>query len=197
MKPENASFITIVSGLPRSGTSMMMRMLEAGGMPVLTDRVRAADADNPIGYYELEVVKQLSRGTAADTAWLHGARGKAVKVIYRLLYHLPGDRRYKVIYLKRRLEEVVASQKAMVERRRTTGSTLGDPALIEAFDAETRKAERWLKGQENFIMLRLDYRAIIEDPHHGVAEVGRFLDLDLDLDAMAGVIDSGLYRQRV
>src|SRR6516162_10352886 len=105
------SIITIVSGLPRSGTSMMMRMLEAGGMPILSDNIRRADADNPNGYYEFEPVKHLSQ----DSSWLRDAYGKAVKMVYRLLYELPLEHKYKVLMINRRIEEVVASQDAMLQ----------------------------------------------------------------------------------
>src|SRR5690242_7444054 len=103
-------FLIIVSGLPRSGTSMMMRMLEHGGIPVLTDRVRTADDDNPNGYYEFEAVKQ----TRKDPSWLAGREGKAVKMVYRLLYDLPADRNYRVLFMRRKLEEVLASQRTML-----------------------------------------------------------------------------------
>ena len=90
--------VTIVSGLPRSGTSMMMKMLEAGGIELLIDRVRVADADNPKGYYEFERVKQIE----TDQAWLPEAQGKAVKMISALLRHLPADCRYRIIFMERR-----------------------------------------------------------------------------------------------
>src|SRR5262245_57703089 len=112
MSSEEPAFITIVSGLPRSGTSLMMRMLEAGGMPVLVDNIRAADEDNPAGYYEFEPVKQ----TSADNAWVKLAVGKAVKVVYRLLYDLPAGFRYRVLFMQRDMAEVLASQRKMLER---------------------------------------------------------------------------------
>src|SRR5262245_35974300 len=107
MAVATAEFLTIVSGLPRSGTSMMMRMLETGGLPVLTDDVRTPDDDNPNGYYEFEAVKQ----TKQDDSWLQSSEGKAVKMVYRLLYDLPKDRSYKVLFMRRKMEEVLASQK--------------------------------------------------------------------------------------
>ena len=107
-----AEFLTVVSGLPRSGTSMMMRMLEQGGLPVLIDGVRTADDDNPNGYYEFEAVKQ----TREDASWLEGSEGKAVKMVYRLLYDLPPDRAYRVLFMTRNLDEVLASQRVMLTR---------------------------------------------------------------------------------
>ena len=106
--------ITIVSGLPRSGTSMMMKMLEAGGIPPLTDEIRTADTDNPKGYYEFERVKKMDKG---DTAWLENAQGKSVKVISALLKHLPSDYRYRVIFMRRDMSEILASQKKMLDHR--------------------------------------------------------------------------------
>src|SRR5215207_9218271 len=85
--------VVIVSGLPRSGTSMMMRMLAEGGLPVLTDELRGADDDNPQGYLELEVVRQLKEG---NVRWLENAQGKAVKVISSLLDYLPREYPYKI-----------------------------------------------------------------------------------------------------
>ncbi|HNY87520.1 MAG TPA: hypothetical protein PKN23_13545, partial [Candidatus Hydrogenedentes bacterium] len=105
--------IVVVSGLPRSGTSMMMRMLAAGGMPLFTDGVRAADSDNPLGYFEHEAVKRLRE----DASWVPGAAGKAVKVVSALLPALPEGFQYRVILMRRPLEEVLASQRRMFGRR--------------------------------------------------------------------------------
>src|SRR5687768_1736541 len=105
--------ITVVSGLPRSGTSMMMKMLEAGGLEPVVDHVRKPDEDNPKGYYEFERVKALEN----DREWLPEAKGKFVKVISMLLRHLPADHRFKVIFMQRNMPEVLASQKKMLVRR--------------------------------------------------------------------------------
>ena len=118
MSFQPGSFVTLVSGLPRSGTSMMMQMLHAGGIPAVTDNIRLADKDNERGYYELEAVKR----TKDDASWLRDAPGKAVKVIYLLLYDLPTDYTYRVIFMNRNLDEVLASQRAMLERRRAKRS---------------------------------------------------------------------------
>ena len=118
MKP--LPFITIVSGLPRSGTSMMMQVIEAGGIPALTDNPRARDEDNPQGYYEFEPVKQ----TRDDPSWVPGARGKVVKMVYRLLYDLPGDQDYRVIFMRRNIDEVLTSQKKMLQRSGKPGQPL-------------------------------------------------------------------------
>src|SRR5947208_15012411 len=111
--------ITIVTGLPRSGTSVMMQMLSAGGLPPLTDGLRQPDEDNPRGYFEFEPVKQIRR----DTAWLQLAVGKAVKMVHLLLPELPLDQnhRYRVIMMRRDLSDVLASQNKMLMIKGLTG----------------------------------------------------------------------------
>ena len=104
--------IIVVSGLPRSGTSLMMQMLAAGGVEVVTDHVRTADTDNPRGYYEFELVKKIKQ----DASWLPEARGKAVKMVSQLLYDLPAGEKYRIIFLERDLDEVLVSQEKMLER---------------------------------------------------------------------------------
>jgi hypothetical protein len=196
MKPAETvgqpEFITVVSGLPRSGTSMMMRMLEAGGIPSLTDDVRKADHDNPGGYYEFEPVKQLER----DNSWLAAARDKAVKVIYLLLYNLPRNHRYKVIFMRREVEEVIASQKEMLRRRGQAGSDLSDAQLSSAFRHGVEKLEAWAEAQENFELLHVNYNDVLYDSLNTVARIERFLERGLDIDAMIRVIDVSLHRQR-
>src|SRR5512139_2049136 len=107
--------VIIVSGLPRSGTSMLMKMLEAGGVPLVTDGVRTPDEDNPKGYYEVERVKDLAN--EQDKTWLRQSKGKGLKVISYLLKSLPADVNYKVVFIRREIEEVLASQKKMLDRR--------------------------------------------------------------------------------
>jgi hypothetical protein len=183
--------ITIVSGLPRSGTSMMMRMLEAGGMPALTDQVRAADADNPRGYYEFEPVKR----TKHDASWLPGARGKAVKMVHLLLYDLPATETYRVVFMRRNLAEVVASQAAMLQRTGKQGSSLPSEQLIRVYEDQLRKVLTWLAGQRNFQTLEVDYNAIVTDPRPHVQRVAEFFD-GLDANAMIAAVEPSLYRQR-
>src|SRR5262245_64679278 len=132
-------FITLVSGLPRSGTSMMMKMLEAGGLEVLADHVRTADEDNPEGYYEFERVKKIEH----DHAWLDDARGKVVKMISALVKHLPPTHRYKVVFMRRNLEEVLASQRQMLIRRGKPTDTTSDPKMAQSLTNHPRRTEQW------------------------------------------------------
>jgi len=182
--------VTVVSGLPRSGTSLMMRMLEAGGVPPVSDGLRTADEDNPRGYYEDERVKKL----ANDDAWLDGASGRAVKVVSALLPHLPERHRYKVVFMRRDLDEVLASQAKMLERR---GEPAGDDALLRrAFVKHLEATERRLATAPNMDVLYVSYRRLVTAPDAQLARLGRFFEGALDATAMASVIEPGLYRQR-
>lgn len=185
--------VVIVSGLPRSGTSMLMKMLEAGGLPVLTDQVRAADEDNPKGYYEFERVKQLDKG---DHAWLPEAQGKAVKVISALLEHLPPDYTYRVIFVERRMEEVLASQKKMLERRGEPTDRVSDEEMARLFAKHVQRVKLWLAAQPNFSVLYVDYNRMLADPWPYVQQINRFLDGWLDEARMVEVVDPKLYRNR-
>jgi len=192
MTSPDTSPIVIVSGLPRSGTSMMMKALAAGGIAVLTDGLRTADEDNPGGYFELERVKKL----ADDTRWLSDAQGKAVKIIYRLLYKLPPSYRYQVIFMQRRLEEVIASQKLMLERQHREGSRLQDEQLLAAFRGEIMQIETWIREQPSIEVHYLDYNATLAEPQDCFEEIASFLGRRLDVAAMARVVDPSLYRNR-
>ncbi len=184
--------ITVVSGLPRSGTSMMMRMLEAGGLPALADGRRAADQDNPRGYYEYEAVKRLE----ADASWVDQARGKALKVISVLLRHLPAGYRYKVVFMQRDLREVLASQGAMLARRGKPADPSGEVRMGELFDKHLAEAERTLASRSDIDVLYVRYDAVLREPLRVSRDVDRFLGGQLDVQRMATVVDSELYRQR-
>ena len=184
--------VVIVSGLPRSGTSMMMKMLEAGGLPLVTDGLRQADPDNPKGYYEFERVKQLDKG---DTGWVAEADGKAVKVISALLQHLPPGYQYRVLFMNRRMEEVLASQRKMLERRGEQ-SDVDDEKLGELLTKHVQKVKAWLAAQPNFTMLDLDYNRMLTDPAPYARRINTFLDGVLNEERMVGVIDLNLYRNR-
>lgn len=190
-KPDD-DFITVVSGLPRSGTSLMMKMLEAAGLEVLKDDSRPADEDNPGGYYEFAPVKD----TARDAAWVPLARGKAVKVIYALLRHLPADEQYRVVLVERDLAEVVDSQATMLRRSGAMGAALSRDELIAAYRRQLDEAVRWIAAQPNFRLTTVCYNQLLVDPQPQLARVADLLALPLDTQAMAAVINPALYRQR-
>jgi len=188
-------FVTIVSGLPRSGTSMAMQMLGAGGLPALTDNMRAPDEDNPKGYYEFEPVKT----TRADPSWLTRATGKAVKMVYRLLYELPSDRAYRVVFMRRDMEEVLTSQEAML--RRLHQDSAGGPGptreqMASLFARQIQEFERWIEKQDCFAVLYVDYRDVVDQPRRQADRINEFLGGGLDTEAMAAAVSPSLYRHR-
>ena len=192
--PESASderaFITVVSGLPRSGTSLMMQMLAAGGMEPLTDRLRPADDDNPRGYFEFEPVKKLK----LDSDWLPQARGKAVKLISQLLFDLPATQSYRILFMRRDLDEVLASQTAMLARRGTPAAR--QEKLRDAFSAHLQKIGAWLDQRANMATRDVDYASLVIHPSQVAAQVNHFLGAGLDVQAMAAAVDPLLYRHR-
>lgn len=185
-------YVTVVSGAPRSGTSMMMRMLAAGGIEPLTDGLRAADRDNPHGYFEFEPVKR----TRDDPSWVPQAVGRAVKLVHLLLRDLPEGYEYRVVLMRRRLDEMVASQRRMLERLGRDPGTLSDERRQQIFAAQLDETERWLSAQPGFRFERVDYNALVADPKPHLERVSAFLG-GLDVAAMAAVIDPDLYRNRV
>jgi broad-specificity NMP kinase len=188
----NKEVITIVSGLPRSGTSMMMKMLEAGGIPALVDNIRTADEDNPKGYYEFERVKQIEH----DKSWLDDAKGKVVKMISELLKHLPSTYRYKVIFMRRKIEETLASQKQMLMRRGEPTDKVSDEKMAELFRLHTQRLEAWLAKQPNIDILYVNYSEVMSDPGDQAKKINRFLGNELNVEAMTATVDPSLYRQR-
>lgn len=190
--PVNKDFLTIVSGLPRSGTSMMMRMMETGGLPVMIDLIREADDDNPNGYYEFEAVKH----TKEDASWLDDSDGKVVKMVYRLLYDLPEDRTYYVLFMGRHLDEVLASQRVMLDRHGNGADGITDAQMRAMFQAEIDKFFKWIAVRPCFKMIRVDYNSLLADPRAELTKVNEFLGGGLDIDAMAATVDPSLYRNR-
>ncbi len=185
--------ITIVSGLPRSGTSMMMKMLDAGGLEPLIDNIRTADEDNPKGYYEFERVKGLDKG---DKDWLPEAQGKVVKVISALLKHLPDGYQYKVIFMKRRIEENLQSQKKMLIRRGEDPNKVNDDELRAMLEMHLKMVDDWLSKQPNVDLLYVPYHDMVEHPQENIATLNAFLEHTLDTAKMSEIVDGTLYRNR-
>ena len=185
--------ITVVSGLPRSGTSMMMKMLEAGGLPPLTDNVRTADEDNPKGYYEFERVKQLPKG---DVAWLSAAQGKVVKVIAALLPYLPGGYHYRVIFMQRAMPEVLASQRQMLIRRSEDPNKIPDDVIAKLFEKHLKQVNEWVSQQPNVERLDVNYNEMLKNPKPFIDQIAVFLENQLDTAQMAAMVDPSLHRQR-
>jgi hypothetical protein len=186
--------ILVVSGLPRSGTSMIMQMLHAGGMPILTDSERSADDDNPLGYFEFEPVKQLFR----NAEWIEQAVGKAVKIVVPLIPALPGRTGYRVILVERDLDEILASQAKMIERR---GAQIEDtPERRERLKQEnTRLVDRVkasLTNHPDAQMLVLQHAKVMRDPAAAAHRINLFCGGVLREESMAACVRPELHRQK-
>lgn len=182
--------IMIVSGLPRSGTSLMMQMLDSGGIEIVTDGARTADIDNPNGYYELERVKAIKR----DASWLADTRGKAFKMVSQLLYDLPDSERYRIVFMERDFDEMLASQEKMLQR-------LGRPAaprdeIKRSFTMHLDRLHLWLDKQSHIQMLRVSYNELVAEPWRHAESVCEFLGGTVDVEKMVATVDPSLYRNR-
>jgi hypothetical protein len=184
--------IVIVSGLPRSGTSMMMRMISGGGIEALTDQVRTADPDNPHGYFEFEPVK----ATRQDASWVPSAQGKVVKLVHILLRDLPDAYRYRVVMMDRDLDEVIASQVKMLERSGKRGGQLAPDALKRVFASQLGAVREWMDARPNFARLDVRYDRVVADARGEARRVAAFLGIPEAADRMAAAVDPALYRNR-
>ena len=185
--------VVVVSGLPRSGTSMMMKMLEAGGIPVLTDHEREADEDNPKGYFEFERVKKLKEG---DAAWLQDSKGKVVKVIAALLKSMPAEYDYDVIFMRRAMPEILASQKQMLIRRGEDPNKVKDEEIAKLFEKHLSDVIGWAKKQKNIRAIEVDYNAVLANAAPIIKKINNFFGNQRDVDMMTSIVDPDLYRQR-
>lgn len=186
-------FVTVVSGLPRSGTSLMMQMLHAGGLPTVSDGVRQPDASNPRGYFEDERVKRLR----SDRSWLPEARGHAVKIIHLLLRELllDGSLQYRIVFMERPLDEVLASQQAMLLRG---GAKPAEAALLrKAFETQLSQLDTWIAAQPLLTVMRMPYHEVLREPATAAQALDDFLGGGLDVAAMALAVDPALHRERV
>ena len=189
---DRSQVITIVSGLPRSGTSMMMQMLVAAGIPPYTDGERVADEDNPRGYFEHRNATLLHK----DTSWLPQARGAVVKIVGHLLTRLPRGEEYRIVFMHRDLGEVLASQKAMLQRLRRAGGRLRKQALTRAYTTQLVRIDQWLKHAGNVHVLGISYAQALESPTETAARLRAFLGEPFDAQSAAASVDPALRRQR-
>ena len=191
-KEMRAKDVIVVSGLPRSGTSMMMKMLTEGGLFAVVDSLREADEDNPNGYFEIESSKSLKDG---DRKWLYDAQGKVVKVISYLLEFLPDDLSYTIIFMEREISEVLASQRKMLQRRNET-SALSDAEMEAQFREHLRAVKYWAARKPNMRILFVKYSQMVESPETLCKSIVDFLEIPLDLKSMQSVPSQSLYRNR-
>ena len=192
MRASQAKCVTIVTGVPRSGTSLVMQMLAAGGLPVLSDGVRGPDADNPRGYFEFEPAKRL----AQDAAWLPLAAGRAVKLVHTLVASLPPGFRYRVLLVRRRLDEVLASQRVMLARRGPAPDEAEDARLLPVLAAQLARLECELAAREELAWLGIEHAELVSEPGRVATRMHQFLGGGLDVGAMAACVEPALHRQR-
>lgn len=185
-------FITVVSGLPRSGTSMMMKMLEAGGLAVVQDGLRTADEDNPKGYYEFEPIKQIDK----DQSWLPGAVGKVLKAISFLLIKLPPTQTYKVVFMERAIPEVLASQRKMLVRRGENPDQIPDDRMTAIYEKHLSEVRRWVDASPNVEAVYVPYSEVVADARPYAERINALLGGVLDVEAMVAIADPALYRNR-
>jgi predicted AlkP superfamily phosphohydrolase/phosphomutase/tetratricopeptide (TPR) repeat protein len=183
--------ITVVSGLPRSGTSMMMQLLAAAGRQPLTDARRAADEDNPLGYFEIEKALDLPK----DASWVPQARGKVVKIVAQLLRYLPRNEHYHVLFMERNLAEVVASQTAMLARQGRRGADLGGGQLLETYAAQLQRVRKHMASRAEIRTLRVDYGTLLAGPEAGVGRIAEFLGEPFNRKAASQSVRPDLRRQ--
>lgn len=189
----SSDFITVVSGLPRSGTSLMMQMLHAAGIPAVSDGQRAADVDNPRGYFEVEAIKKLKD----DSSWLGDAKGKVLKAISMLLFDLPKEHSYRVVFMLRHMDEILASQKEMLKRRGTLKDDgPSDEQMKQYFENHLTKVKAWLAAQPNFKVVYCPYNEVLQKPAEYAQQLAEFLGGDLDQAAMIEAVDLSLYRNK-
>jgi len=189
---DRSQVVTIVTGLPRSGTSMMMQMLAAAGIPPHTDNQREADEDNPRGYYEHEQATRLRQ----DATWIPEARGKVVKIVAHLLPFLPAGEEYRLVFMRRDLKEVVASQKAMLERLGRKGGRIGDAALMRTYAGQLVQVQNWLRKTPGVQVMTVDYAEALRDQAGTAERLGAFLGAPFDAKAASGSVDASLRRQK-
>lgn len=189
--------VIIVSGLPRSGTSMMMKMLDGAGLPIMTDEIRQADVDNPKGYYEYERVKDLEKEMNAgqDRAWVREGRGKVLKVISFLIKSLPDDNFYRIVFMRRDLDEVLASQNKMLVHRGEENPA-DDKTMTEAYLNHLAAVRILVRKRPNMELMEVFYDRAVADPQGTAAAVNEFLGGKLDVAAMKAAVDAELYRNR-
>lgn len=185
--------LILVSGLPRSGTSMAMKMLEAGGFKIVSDGIREADVDNPKGYFELERVKELDKG--GDKSWLGQYKGQVIKIISFLLTDLPEDLNYKIIFMRRNLDEVIASQNKMLDHRNEAVEPGSDERMRALYERHLRKIHYFMKTRPGIEFIEVDHREAVKDPAGFARKVREFLGTG-DLAKMSEVVDPQLYRNR-
>lgn len=181
----------IVSGLERSGTSMMMQMLAAGEIPVAYTDSRKADMHNPRGYFELEggkIINSLMKGIFPMEMY----KGKFIKITAYGLSYLPTECTYKIIYMERNLEEVLDSMEKMsqiIDQNREETK--------QSFMKLNEKVKKEITSKNNIAVLFVNYNEMLKDPQPNIEKICQFIGpYEYNREKMISVVDTHLYRQR-
>jgi len=185
-------YITVVTGIPRSGTSLMMQMLNAGGMSLLYDDQRSPDISNPKGYFELEQVKRIHE----DHSWLSMAQGKVLKITIPLIFYLPESYSYKIIVMKRKLSEIIRSQTEMLSERKISSTDSENMKLMSIYRKQLFRMNYWIKEDPQRKAIEISYNELITDSKSITKELVEFLEFAADANKMTSVVHNDLYRQR-
>ena len=180
--------VTIVSGLPRSGTSLMMQMLDKGGLDILQDQLREADISNPKGYYEYKPVMSLYK----DNSWLSKGQDKAVKVVAPLLKYLDSTLRYKIVFMRRDLNEIIQSQQKMIGKSEQEFPV----TLYNKYQKLLANVTLWDKSEPGVEILYVNYTDVLESPAIELARIEKFLGIAINKQEMINCVDVSLYRNR-
>lgn len=196
--------ITIISGLPRSGTSLMMQIVEAAGLSIFTDGKRLADDSNQRGYYEHDRISGLLQ--QSDRSWLAATRGQALKIVAPLLSALPlrfkPDQEgaqprkapsYRILFMERDIREILASQSAMLQR---LGKKPPQGDLAKAYQQQVTNAACWIQ-QHQIPTLGIDYHDLVHGSDDLLRKIAAFLGTPDKLAEMQAVIDPRMHRARI
>ena len=179
--------ITIVTGLPRSGTSLMMQILDRTSLPILTDGIRKKDTNNPEGYYELEAVK----GIIKDNSFLNEAQGKVVKIIAPLPLFLDKNLTYRILFMRRDITEILRSQEKMIGKNQTSEYE----KFASIYEQHLKKTYAFL--DENSIpFIDIWYDKLVSNPDNEIKKIIDFLNITADLKELSNVIKPELYRTK-
>jgi len=185
--------IIVVTGLPRSGTSLMMQILQSMGIKLFIDKHRAPDQSNPKGYFEHELVKTIER----NNFWIKDAKGKAIKIVSPLLMYLPVNINYKIIFMNRLLDEIIQSQERMLSERGKENNTINSEVLKQIFIKDLNLSRKWIAKQSQSKYLEISHSKLLENPKPELEKIKTFLDIPIDLRSTIKVIDKKLYQAKV
>ena len=184
--------IIVVTGLPRSGTSLMMQILQSLQIKLFTDNHRSADESNPKGYFEHQWVKTIEK----DNSWLTDVKGKAIKIVSPLIKYLPVDLNYKIIFMNRDLDEIIQSQERMLTENNKKDDATNSEELKQIFLKDLKQSKDWIHTQLHSEVLEILHSKLLKNPETELEKIKSFLKIDINTTLILKVIDKNLYRSK-